>query len=134
MLFKIKHKPMQPLSGASHFVFAVCAGAYYSCRFVYSSALVYASSLQNFLVHRTLRLSPHVSGTIIMALCSMVWDWLVLRKEKMLFCWPNLLCLFGYHYILFCLYSMMGCFHPLLRFALLTLFNSNNNKNYNYNN
>ena len=47
-------------------------------------------------------------GTIFMTPDFMVWDWLVLRAEPMLSCWPNLLFLFvSYNFLVFFIHGLV---------------------------
>ena len=54
-------------------------------------------------------LSQCLFGTILVILCLMVWDWLVLRAEKMLSYWPNPRFLFVSYYFLFFFLQWVGC-------------------------
>ena len=41
--------------------------------------------------HRTFRLTQCLCGTILVAVCSLVWDWHFFSSGSMLLCWPELL-------------------------------------------
>ena len=86
-------------------------------------------------------LSRCPSGTILLTLYSMVWDWWVSRAGPMLLYWPKLLypyyCLLLFPFLFFVsigwycgtgVFGLIGCIPLSLSLALPTLFNNNDNK------
>ena len=81
-----------------------------------------------------------LSGTILLTLYSMVWDWRVSRAGQIFFYWPKLLYPY-YSLLLFSLsllsvywldcgdgvFRLIGCISLSLNLALPTFFNNNNN-------
>ena len=91
MLFKMKSNPMHPQSGALIL-------PYLSARVLVLWLLI-GTRLRLLAVEPLSTMEPlcpsqYQSGTILVILYLMVWDWRVLRAEPMLSCWPNLLFLF----------------------------------------
>ena len=91
MLYKIRCNPVHPLNGAlpgPYMPVRATRGALVAHRFTYALPRC-----------RTLFPSQCASGTILLPLCSMVWDWRVSRAGPMLFYWPKLL--YPYYSLLF---------------------------------
>ena len=53
-----------------------------------------------------LYINQRLNGTILMAVCLMVWDWPGLRARSMLLCWPELLTLFPHWFLILYLPSV----------------------------
>ena len=99
MLFKIKSNPMHILSCALPLLYMparVTRGALVAHRHSFAPPRCRTS-----LYCRTFVSSRCFFGTILVTLYLMMWDWLVSRKQPMLFCWHDLLFLFCLLFIFF---------------------------------
>ena len=110
MLYKIRCNPNHPLNGA-------LPGPYVPVR-VTRGALVIGAHMHRLAAEPCstaglLFLSRCPSGTILLTLYSMVWDWRVSRAEPVLFYWPKLL----YPYYNFLLFIPFSSFCLLVGFV-----------------
>ena len=93
MLFKIKSNPMHPFKRSIAF-------GVYASRVLLVVLWLLTGTRSGLLVVRLLSIaealcpSQRLFGTILVTLCSMVWDWRVSRAESKLSCWHDLLFLF----------------------------------------
>ena len=87
MLYKIRCNPMHPLSGALPVPYVsvrVTRGALVAYRFLMHLLAAEPRSTAGLLSP-----SQYLFGTILVTLCSMLWDWWVSRVGPIPFCWPS---------------------------------------------
>ena len=138
MLFKMKCNPINA-SFERCITFAVCAGACsswcFGCLCVLLVVRLCFVAVELLSIAGILCPSQCLFGTFLLTLCSMVWDWRVLKAKPMLSCCPNLLSFVFYYFIFFLhelvvwveVFGLIECsLSPYI--ALLTNLNNNNNK------